>query len=58
MFVFNSFKTLYNSLPLLEYGYTENNIDTASPSDMDVYYSKEQQKKYGVVGIKIARLFS
>ena len=58
MFVFDSFKELYNSLPLLECGYTENDIDTASQSDMDVYYSKEQQKKYGAVGIKIARLFS
>lgn len=56
LFVFDSFKILYNNLPLLECGYTEKDIDTASPSDMDVYYSKEQQEKYGVVGIKIALL--
>lgn len=54
LFVFDSFITLYNELPLLECGYTEKNIDTASPSDMDFYYSKEKQEKYGVVGIKIA----
>lgn len=53
LFVFDSFKTLYNNLPLFECGYTEKDIDTAYPSDMYVYYSKEQQEKYGVVGIKI-----
>ena len=28
----------------------------ASPDDMDVYYSKEEQEKYGVVGIKVSLL--
>ena len=56
LFVFDSFKTLYTELPLLECGYTEKDIGTASPNDMDLYYSKEKQQKYGVVGIKIALL--
>lgn len=56
LFIFDSFKTLYNNLPLLECGYTEENINIASPDDMDVYYSKEEQEKYGVVGIKIISL--
>ncbi len=51
--VFDSFKTLYASLPLLECGYTENDIETASPDDMNEYYSEEEQKKYGVIGIRI-----
>ena len=55
LFVFDSFAELYNALPLLECGYTEEDIDTASPEDMDLYYSKEAQQKYGVVGIKICR---
>ena len=56
LMVFDSFEVLYNELPLLECGYTEDDIDTASPDDMDVYYSKDMQSKYGVVGIKIAVL--
>ena len=54
LFVFDSFDELYKSLPLLECGYTCDNIDTASPDDMELYYSKEKQKKYGVVGIKVS----
>ncbi|MBQ3513899.1 MAG: ASCH domain-containing protein [Lachnospiraceae bacterium] len=53
LFIFNSFDELYKSLPLLECGYTMEDIDTASPGDMDKYYSKEMQQQYGVVGIKI-----
>ena len=53
LFVFDSFEELYKNLPLLECGYTEEDIDTASPSDMEMYYSKEKQNQYGVVGIKI-----
>ena len=51
--LFNSFEELYKSLPLLECGYTTENIGDAKPSDMEQYYSVEEQKKYGVVGIEI-----
>ena len=54
LYVFDSFQTLYEKLPLLECGYTEKNVDSASPDDMNVYYSKEAQEKYGVIGIKIS----
>ena len=50
---FSSFSELYKSLPLLKCGYTEDNINEASPDDMELYYSKEKQNKYGVVGIEI-----
>lgn len=50
---FNSFEELYNTLPLLKCGYTEKDITKASPKDMELYYSKEQQEKYGVLGIEI-----
>ncbi len=53
LMVFDSFEELYNNLPLLECGYIEADIDSASPDDMDAYYSKEMQQKYGVVGIRI-----
>ena len=51
--LFDSFAHLYKNLPLLRCGYTEEDIDAADPSDMDIYYSKERQASYGVVGIEI-----
>ena len=50
---FSSFEELYRGLPLTKCGYTEEDVATADPSDMDVYYSKEKQGQYGVVGIEI-----
>ncbi len=54
LFIFDSFDELYKNLPLLECGYTKDNVDQASPRDMDSYYSREKQSKYGVIGIKIS----
>ena len=54
LFVFDSFEELYKKLPLSECGYTKDNIDKASPRDMEYYYTRHQQSKYGVVGIKIS----
>ena len=56
LFIFDSFDELYKHLPLMECGYTEEDINTASPDDMEMYYSKEKQSQYGVVGIQIALL--
>lgn len=50
---FDSFEELYRSLPLLQCGYTAENVGEAKPSDMDPYYSAEEQKQYGVVGIEL-----
>ena len=52
---FDSFAELYDSLPLLQCGYTAETLAEASPADMEQYYSAEQQKKYGVVGIEVIR---
>ena len=52
---FESFFELYKSLPLLKCGYTDENIGTAHPSDMEKYYSPEDERKYGVVGIELSR---
>ncbi len=52
---FNTFNELYKSLPLLKCGYTTENVDKATPADMEQYYSVEEQKKYGVVGIELFR---
>ena len=51
--IFSSFEELYANLPLLKCGYTKDDIHTASPSDMDLYYTKEQQVQNGVIGIEI-----
>ncbi len=51
--LFSSFDELYAALPLLKCGYTEDDISTAAPSDMELYYSKEEQAMYGVIGIEI-----
>lgn len=51
---FRNFAELYDNLPLLKCGYTENNIDSAKPEDMNVYYSKELEEKYGALGIELS----
>ena len=53
--VFASFKELYECLPLLSCGYTEEDVGCAHCSDMDEYYTPQKQKEYGVVGIELIR---
>ena len=50
---FNNFEELYKALPLLKCGYTNEDISTANPADMEQYYSLDEQKKYGVLGIEL-----
>ena len=51
---FPDFAALYAALPLEKCGYLPDEIATASPEDMNIYYSVERQAQYGVVGIEIA----
>ena len=51
--VFPSFRELYENLPLLKCGYTLENVSSACFEDMEQYYSADEQKKYGVVGIEL-----
>ena len=53
---FDSFAELYKTLPLLKCGYTEQTLPTASPFDMEQYYSKEEQTMFGVVGIEMEEI--
>lgn len=48
---YNSFEELYKNFNKIQLGYYENQI--ANARDMEEYYSKEDIKKYGVVGIEI-----
>lgn len=53
LFIFGSFEELYRALPLTECGYIADNVGSASPKDMLKYYTREQEKAYGVIGIRI-----
>ena len=48
---FASFSELYRTLPLTSCGYRAG--EKADPRDMDSYYSREEQQRYGVVGIEM-----
>ena len=50
---FPDFASLYEALPLSECGYCEKELSTASPHDMEAYYSPEEQALYGVVAIEV-----
>lgn len=51
LYKYANFAELYKNFDKVSLGYDENDI--ADSKDMEKYYSKEEQKKYGVVGIKI-----
>lgn len=49
--VFKNFAELYENLPVLKCGYRAG--ENANPDDMLEYYSREEEEKYGAVGIEI-----
>ena len=51
---YDSFEELYKNFDKVSMGYSEDEI--ADPKDMELYYSKEEQDKYGVLGIEIKLL--
>ena len=54
LYYFDSFEELYKNFDKVSIGYDKD--DVANPRDMEEYYSREEQNKYGVVGIKIKKL--
>ena len=54
LYRFSSFDELYKHFDKISLGY--DNDEVANPSDMEKYYSKEEQEKYGVLGIKIKKI--
>lgn len=56
LYLFPDFKSLYEALPLKECGYSEEEVENASPLDMNEYYPPEEQRKYGVIAIQIRLL--
>lgn len=55
---FSDFEELYRALPLKRYGYTQDELSTAHYNDMEHYYTKEQIKKYGALGIELGDVLS
>lgn len=53
MVISKSFKELYKKIPLICCGYTKDNVDNARPEDMEVFYTPEQQKIWGVVAFRL-----
>ena len=53
LYKFKDFTELYASLSLSKCGYAEIDLKSAKAEDMLIYYTKEQQEKYGVLGIEI-----
>lgn len=51
LYICKNFDELYQMFDKVRLGYKEN--EDANPSDMLNYYSKEEQDRYGVVGIRI-----
>lgn len=51
LYKYSNFEELYKDFDKISIGYDED--DVADPKDMEQYYSKEEQNKYGVIGIKI-----
>ena len=54
LFKYSNFEELYKNWDKVILGYDED--DTANPKDMEEYYSKEEQEKYGVLAIKIEKI--
>lgn len=51
LYKYNNFDDLYKCFDKIALGYSEGEV--ANSCDMEKYYSKEQQEKYGVLGIEI-----
>ena len=54
LYHYPSFEELYKHFDKVAMGYKDNEI--ADPKDMEEYYSKDEQEKYGVLGIEIKKL--
>ena len=54
LYYYPSFEELYKHFDKVAMGYKED--EEADPKDMEEYYSKEEQEKYGVLGIEIKKV--
>ena len=52
---FPDFEALYAAFSPERLGYADEKIASASPADMEHYYSRDEQKTFGVLGIEIRK---
>ena len=53
---FESFVELYRALPLDRCGYSKDELTTASPTDMERFYTRSQIERYGVVALELCNV--
>lgn len=53
IYTYASFDELYGDLPLEDLGYSASEVGTASPKDMEQYYTPEEQAQFGVVAFRL-----
>ena len=51
LYKYSNFDDLYKYFDKISMGYDKDDI--ANPKDMEKYYSKKEQDKYGVIGIEV-----
>ena len=54
LYSYPSFEELYKHFDKVSMGYDVNEV--ANPNDMEQYYTKENQEKYGVIAIEIKKV--
>ena len=54
LYSYSSFEELYKHFDKVSMGYKED--EEANPDDMEQYYTKENQEKYGVIAIEIKKV--
>ena len=54
LYSYPSFEELYKYFDKVSMGYDANEV--ANPNDMEQYYTKENQEKYGVIAIEIKKV--
>lgn len=55
LYKYPNFEELYKHFNKIEMGYKEDEV--ANFLDMEQYYSQEEQKKYGVLGIRLEKYY-
>lgn len=55
LYKYPNFEELYKHFNKIEMGYKEDEV--ANFLDMEQYYSREEQKKYGVLGIRLEKYY-
>lgn len=53
---YKSFEEMYLCEDLLKCGYTDEELPSASPDDMSIYYSLEDEAEHGTLAIEVKKI--